>query len=420
MIVAEEASSLRTLVRRLRGLGAASIVVKPLWFVFFSVVCVRVLGLHEYGAMIAAFSLGGLTVGLAALGTSALVARNVAREPENAEALVQNVLPLRLVLYGVALAIVMGCTAVGLLDGRFALAFGGWAYWAAFGILELIRSLFRGLERLHWEATSVVIEKPLTVVAGTCALWLHPSGTTVLLAMAVGVALTTVGAAASLRRLNLRLRLARPSRLFMRQLLRDALPLWLATAFVLVYTRTDALMLETLRGPFETGLFAVALRMPEALVQFPDLVIAGLLPRLSRLHADGNSLGFRRLLLQSLLLVGCISVVMAVVLSVFAAPILHLIDPAPTIAAATPSLQLIAWAFPFSSTAYLISISLFVLGHQRSVTITMGIGAVMNIALNAVLIPRFGSVGACMASLVTQVFVWIAFVLLNARTQPNP
>lgn len=414
------ASSLWALVQRLSGLGAASVLVKPLWFVFFSVACVRVLGLREYGSMIAAFSLGGLAVGLAALGTSALVARDVAHAPHEAEALVQRVLPLRLALYGVALAVVLGCTAAGMLGGRFDLAVGGWAYWAAFGLLEFVRSIFRGLERLHWEAVSVVAEKALTVGAGALALWLHPGGATVLLAMAAGVAVVAAGATGAVRRLDVRLRMVWPDGAFLRRLSRNALPLWLATTFVLVYTRTDALMLDAMRGPLETGLFAVALRVPEALVQFPDLVIAALLPGLSRLHATGDGRGFRHLQSRSLLLVGGVAVAMAAALSTFAGPILHLIDPAPATAAAAPSLRLLAWAFPFSSTAYLLSIALFVLGRQQSVTATMGVGALLNVAANALLIPRYGSVGACAASLATQVFVWTAFVLLYARARPAP
>ena len=58
-------------------------------------------------------------------------------------------------------------------------------------------------------------------------------------------------------------------------------------------------------------------------------------------------------------------------------------------------------------------------GKQKYLKYMYGCAAIMNIIVNALLIPTMGAVGAALASLITQVFTSIVLPMLFKEMRPN-
>src|SRR5690606_40546696 len=86
-----------TLLRNISWLGFASALVKPVWFVFITAACMRLLGVSEFGVMSAALSLGMIATATIDLGMIQYITREVAREPSHASRFFTNFLILRAV-----------------------------------------------------------------------------------------------------------------------------------------------------------------------------------------------------------------------------------------------------------------------------------------------------------------------------------
>src|SRR5690606_17546575 len=86
-----------TLLRNISWLGFASALVKPIWFVFITAACMRLLGVGEFGVMSAALSLGMIATATIDLGMIQYITREVARKPSHASLFFNYFLSIRLV-----------------------------------------------------------------------------------------------------------------------------------------------------------------------------------------------------------------------------------------------------------------------------------------------------------------------------------
>ena len=84
---------------------------------------------------------------------------------------------------------------------------------------------------------------------------------------------------------------------------------------------------------------------------------------------------------------------------------------------ATSTLQILAWYTMFSILGSARGIWIVCEDKAKYVKYYLGIGAVLNIILNYVLIPIYGAGGAAMATLVTQIFTAVFAPLIFKETR---
>jgi polysaccharide transporter, PST family len=205
------------------------------------------------------------------------------------------------------------------------------------------------------------------------------------------------------------------------RLLRAAWPLMLSGLAIMVYTRTDQLMLGGLLDAQAVGLYSAALWLSEGWYIVPVIAVSSVFPGLLLAGRRGgrgfgpaiDSADMQRLL--DWLVVTALA--LAVVISSLAPWLMGLLFGQAYAAAATV-LQLHVWAVVF--------VFLGVAGHkwllaehlQRLVLYRTVVGAGVNVGLNLLLIPRWGIDGAALATLITQAFVSVGFDSFHARTRP--
>lgn len=190
--------------------------------------------------------------------------------------------------------------------------------------------------------------------------------------------------------------------------LRRALPLGVAALAVNVYYTADSVLLGILRDSTEVGLYGAAYRLVTPWLMLAS--VAGLLamPTLARLVEQGSPDVERTLhgLSRALLALG---IPIAVATTIAAGEILQIVF-GPAYADAAAPLALLIWS---SVTVYANAPFGFLLlaRHQdrRYMWIAVA-GAVVNLALNAVLIPTIGMVGAATATLGAEVVVLASII----------
>lgn len=404
------------MLRNLTWLGVSSLLVKPLWFVFITAYAVRFLGPREYGSFTAAMALGGIVVGLCVAGTAAITTREVARRQEYAPVYWATLLPFRTGLALLALFILEGLASwMGLAPTLLRAA---WLYWFAQSLLDFLRSFIRASEKMRYEAETVVMEKAAAVAGGAGALLLHASPVALLLGMAAGTFATAAVATWRVHTHVAPLRWGAFDYSMLGPTLKAALPLGLSAIFIAIYIRIDVVMVERMIGPTEAGLYGVAYRFLEALSQLPELLMIVLLPRLSILHGQGDRQTSTRLTHLSVLSLLGISAAIAALLTVGAEWILRLLMP--EVIAAASLLQVLVWVFPFAAVNYVLSTSLVARDDQLALMWLLGVAAVVNVGINVLMIPRYGAMGAAVATLITEGMLLLLLGLRYARANPRP
>ena len=202
-----------------------------------------------------------------------------------------------------------------------------------------------------------------------------------------------------------------------RAIVRESWPLLIASIAVIFYMRVDVAMLGLLAGDDATGVYVAAATISEIWYFLPVAGMAALRPRLARYYARGEMGRYDMETQQFMSAAWGVSlsvVILTIVLS--GAVILLLYGDA--FAGAESVLQIHILAAPFVFLGEAASQWFIDRGLTRTVMVRSVVGAVVNVALNLVLIPAYGAQGAAVATLVSYA---LASVFLNAvwpQTRP--
>jgi O-antigen/teichoic acid export membrane protein len=201
--------------------------------------------------------------------------------------------------------------------------------------------------------------------------------------------------------------------------MRQSFPYALLILLMTFYYRIDTLMLERMLpdGPVQAGIYAQAFRFFEALNMLGYLMAGLLLPMFSRMlgpdKGQGTPEGIRPLVVLAMRLVLTGTVAVAVFGVAHAKGIMDLRYSEHT-AHSAPIFSLLVGCFVAVCTTYVFGTLLTAGGKLRQLNWMAAGGALLNIGLNLVLIPRAQAEGAAWASLVTQVLTAVAQLVLAA------
>ncbi len=198
-------------------------------------------------------------------------------------------------------------------------------------------------------------------------------------------------------------------------MLKASWPLLIASLLVIVYMRTDQIVLGNLCSKAVVGQYASASRLSEIWYAIPTLICTSVMPRLLRRKEAAPEIYYGRLQkLYDLLVIVSVALALAVtllgkyiVLLLFGTAYLPAVD----------ILRVHIWTGPFvflgvASGMQLVHEGLTRIALQRSIA-----GALANVALNYALVPRFGGIGSAMATLITQATVSYLLDGVNRSTR---
>lgn len=191
------------------------------------------------------------------------------------------------------------------------------------------------------------------------------------------------------------------------KLLTYSWPLIISGIMVALYMKIDQLMLQNMVGPKEAGAYATVAQLSEAWNFVPSVIVSSLFPAILNARRDDQERYKKRI--QHLYdLMVYLSVPAALVIT-FASPLIYKLYK-PEYAYAAPVLSVHIWSGVFvflgaASGQYLIAEN-----FNKLTFIRTGFGAVINIVLNLILIPKMGMMGAAIATLIA--YASAAFFIL--------
>lgn len=391
-----------------------------------TVVLTRTLDTASYGSYIFALSVLAILAIPVQAGLPELVVREVsfadtAGDPERVKGMLVRALQFSLILPGVVLAVWL------LVTGVFPQLFGAApevglisiAILAlpALAVLGVIGAALRAFQRyfvgqvldlLLLRLLHLVILVALLVVPVMGGVWVE----TALYAYIAAALLTVTAAAAFLYRHEGYDWRSLPARFETRKWAASIGPLSLIAGLTIIVSKTDIVMLRALKGPTDVAMYHVA-------SQFGNLVLiakAGVLmimgPRISRLYQEGNMPGMQSELSQAARFVFFSGLPIALILLVFGKQALSFAFGAEFAQAYTTMLIIAAGLLTLSLFGSIDTL-LKMTNHEHIVLKLVGAAIFLNIGLNALLIPPFGTEGAALASALC-VLLWRGLLMWQA------
>jgi len=181
---------------------------------------------------------------------------------------------------------------------------------------------------------------------------------------------------------------------FWYRLFRRTWPIGLTLIFNLIYFRADTLILAATRSSSEVGLYSLAYKMFDLALVLPIFLINASYPTMIETYQKGvNYLRqFSKIFFLALLAISFLVLVFLLV----TAPILVGLagGGGKGFAGSIPALQILAISVPVFYISALLMWLLILFEKQKSLVYIYGSGALLNIFLNLIFIPRFGYLAA--------------------------
>lgn len=201
-----------------------------------------------------------------------------------------------------------------------------------------------------------------------------------------------------------------------RSLVADSWPLLLSGLAIFLFMRIDQLMLGLLAGDRDVGIYTAAIRLSEAWYFIPSVIASSVFPLIAR-HDPKSAKDYGVKLGRMLRIVIWLHIAISLFFMFGASYIVEYLFSAQYRQSA-PILALHVWTGVFQamgiiSGQWMVYEGLIMLALLRNVC-----GAIVSLAMNVVLIPQFGGIGAAVSALTSVVFAYYLFDLLSPRTRP--
>ncbi|TVM04151.1 MAG: flippase [Candidatus Brocadia sp. WS118] len=368
----------------------------------------RLLGSTGYGTYAYAMNWVGLLAVPGTLGLDRLLVREVAAYETNAEwRLLRGLLrwanqAVLIVSSGLALlAAFIGWILVSHKDSLVQIPF--LIALTSLPLVTLIRlrqSVLRGLNRvIAGQVPEMLIQPVIFIFFIGAAYMLLGKRLTAPWTLGMNLAATAVafgvGTRVLLKTLPLPVQETFPS-YKIREWIRSALPLMFIAGMKIINAKTDIIMLGAIKGPQEAGIYSVANRGAELISFILIAINTALAPTVVNLFAAGEIKKLQKIITKSTRIILIFSLPIGLILIVFGHWFLLLFGESFTQGRTT--LSILSAGQLVNATMGSVGLLLVMTGHERSVAIGVGISAALNVILNALLIPQWGTAGAAIAT----------------------
>jgi O-antigen/teichoic acid export membrane protein len=199
-----------------------------------------------------------------------------------------------------------------------------------------------------------------------------------------------------------------------RALVRESWPLLVNALLISLFFRLDVFVVQAFKGDRELGLYDAAYKLVNLVTIVPAYVTLAIFPAMAARSANRDEL----LRLQRAASLALVWIAWAVVTagSAGAGYAIRLLAGAEYLPEAATLLRILVWFAPLSFFNGVVQFVLVAAGLQRRIVPAFCGAVAANLGLNLLLVPSFGARGAAIATVVTEVVIVLAFVMLTRRT----
>ncbi len=357
----------------------------------------RYLGPAQFGLLSFALAFVALFSPLASLGLDDIVVRNLVRDPTTRDESLGTAFVLKLIGGGAsfvaATAVIFVLRPDDDLSRWLVAIIAAGAVFQAFNVIDFwfnsqVQAKYLAIAKSIAFLICAVIKVTL-IIGGAPLIAFAWVGTFEILVGAVAIVL-------AYRSRGLNPRHWKCSWNTAKSLLKDSWPLILSCIVIMIYLRIDQVMLGEMVGSEAVGVYSVAVRLTEVWLFIPTAIYWSVLPSLVEARQTGEELFYGRLqkyynlmaLSAYVIAIPIMLLAKWLVLSLFGSPYEE----------AGLMLAVMIWANLFTFLELARSAFFNVMNWNRIYFVTLALGAALNVGLNWLLIPRYGGLGAAVAT----------------------
>ncbi len=382
---------------------------------FVGAIVARYLGPQRYGVLNYALSFVTIFIFLSSFGIDNILVRDLIKNKEDKEKILSTSLALKLI-GGILVIFLSTLSSYILGNGLYTttLVFI-YSLHLIFTSLSITDSYFQSILKYKYSfvaqfisTIAVSILKLLLVYAGLGTGWF-------VMALVFEVATSAIILLRFFIKGGNKIRLCFDIQLAKKMLL-GAWPFILTSAFFLIYTKIDQVMIGKIMGTTSLGIYSAGVKLAEIWYFIPSIICGVLFPAIVNAKLVNNIL-YKKRIKRIVLLILMVSFSIALFEFIFA-KYLILILFGKAYLGSVIILQIYTWAGILVSIIMVLQQRLTVENKTKIIMFSSFLGAITNIFLNFIFIPRFGMVGSAWATIISYSTIPI-IILLNDINKKN-
>ena len=405
-------SSVKRIAKNTGILFVSNIVSKLFGFVYI-IYMARYLGAEGFGILSFALAFTGMFGVFADLGLQPLTIREIARNTELTGKYLGNIAAIKSILGIITFILIV--IAINLMNYPAETVYV--VYLIAFSVLmgsfnNMFYSIYQGHEKMEYFGIGNILNSSLMLLGVFIAMYFGfnvegfayvylISGIVVLL---YNLIISTWKFVKPKIEIDLK---------FWKELLKESLPFALIGFFVVIYFRIDSIMLSYMKGDEIVGYYSASYRLIDSLSSLiPIIIYSVMFPVMSKYLNSLDDL--KKVWIKAFnlsFIIGLITTIFVVVFAKYIILIIYGSSYLPSIVV----LKILIWAFFIICISSITSGLLNAINKQRLVTFGASIGAIINVILNLILIPRYSMEGAALATVVTEVLMFMLYIYLTCK-----
>ncbi|HEV8539341.1 MAG TPA: flippase [Bacteroidota bacterium] len=380
----------------------------------------RYLGSEDYGKLYLAISIGTMFQIVIDFGGNYLIPKGVARCPEDASQLATNCVGVRMVLWFGSLVTmaILGHFAGYTAEVQILIIILGIAkLWECVG--GVFRNCIQGFEAMEYSSIAAIGERVVLMLAAVTALVLGAHSVIIAVIMAIS---TLVGSALNFRYFRRFVpRMGRIQWDAVKMLMKRGLPYFLYSVFATIYYRIDAVMLSLMVPGVVVGWYGAAHRFFDIFMFLPSIFTTAIFPILSRLSMkeDETQVQTTTKSIEFIVLAG---IPISVIVFGYAEHVIQFFFGLQEYAPSVTILKIFSLGLLLVYIDMVLGTTLFATDKQRQWTVVAFAALLLNPIMNYFMIPYTqthlsnGGIGAAIATLITELAVFIAAVALVPKS----
>lgn len=381
------------------------------------VLVARHLGPEEFGLLNYAMSFVALFLSFSGLGLDSIVVKELVKEKDQKQLILGTSFGLKLigalgVLFFILIAIFLSNNSAELNSILLIIAVA-----AVFQSFNVIDFYFQSTVESKYVVFANIFSLSLSAIFKLYLIYINASLFFFALAFTLDSFIVAIGLVYYYFSNGHRLRQWKFNKSIAMSLLKQSWPLVLAGVVVTVYMKIDQIMIKEMLGAEANGNYAAAVRISETWYFIPMVICSSLFPAIinAKNRMDG-SYSNRLQNLYNFMVILALSV--AVPITFLSEPIILFLF-GDQYAQAIDVLTIHIWSGLFVSLGLASSLWLINENLQKISFYRTTLGAIVNIVLNFLLIPKYGIRGAALTTLFSQIVAALLFDLLLKKTRGN-
>jgi len=398
----------RIALKNISVLGFSNIIISILGALIL-IYTARLLGESEFGKYSFAITYTSLFLVFSDFGTSQLIVREIARNKDLANIYVANTLIIKIFTSLISIALMISIIDVLNYPSDMVYVvflFGIYIILDSFALT--IRSVFQSFEKMEYIAITTTIQKLLLALA--TFFLLHTNYSLIKLGylyVLVGLIDLFFGFVLLYNKfLNIKWNI---NITLWKRLIIESIPFSLNALFSLLFFRIDTVMLSMIKGDIAVGEYSAASNPLLSLCGIiSSVVVFVLYPIMSRFFFQPND-SLKKLTIISSKYMALIGFPISVGCFILADKFISIIY-ANQYANSIVSFQILSLFVPLRLVSVVIGTLISSINKQKTRTLIVGISALFNIILNLALIPKMASTGACIATVLSELILYLMLV----------